>query len=144
MPPLGLDPGLPDVIACQIARVASEKDLAPMELAAVLLAHGSRRNPTSREATDWIASEVAKREVCRDIAVAFLEEQPRLEDAFRSIRGPAVVVGMFSGEGLHGARDAPRLIAQLGRPDVHYAGVIGSAPEIAKIVGCSVLKFLIV
>ena len=55
-----------------------------------------------------------------------------------SIEGPAIVVGMFSGDGLHGARDAPRLIAQLGRPDVVYAGVIGSAPGIADMISRSV------
>lgn len=142
LPPLGLDPGLPALIADCIQQVAHENGLAPTSSTAVLLAHGSRRNPASREATEWMASEIAKREVCRDVAVAFLEERPHLEETAQSMEGPAIVVGMFSGDGLHGARDAPRLVAQLGRPDVIYSGVIGNAPAIEKVISSSVLRAL--
>jgi sirohydrochlorin ferrochelatase len=74
--------------------------------------------------------------------VAFLEEQPNLEETVRSIEGPAIVVGMFSGEGLHRARDAPRMIARLGRSNVFYAGVIGNAPGIGTLVGRAVVEAL--
>lgn len=132
--PLGLDPGLPDLVVGMIEQAASGNGLVPASSTAVLLAHGSRRNPASREATELMAQKVAERGVCRGVAVAFLEEQPDLEEAMRPIEGPAIVVGMFSGDGLHGARDAPRLIARLGRPEVVYAGVIGSAPGIADLI----------
>jgi sirohydrochlorin ferrochelatase len=138
LPPLGHDCGLPALVVDHISRAALEGGLAPTGLTAVLLGHGSRRNPASREATEWIAREIAKYEIYRDVAVAFLEERPHLEDIARSINGPAIVVGMFSGDGLHGARDAPRLVAQLGRRDVFYSGVIGSTPGIEKVVACSV------
>jgi sirohydrochlorin cobaltochelatase len=49
---------------------------------------------------------------------------------------------MFSGDGLHGARDAPRLVARLGRSDVIYAGVIGNAPDIEQVVSRSVREAL--
>jgi hypothetical protein len=58
------------------------------------------------------------------------------------IEGPAIVVGMFSGDGVHGARDAPQLVAKLARRDVIYSGVIGNASGIEEVVGCSVLKTL--
>jgi sirohydrochlorin ferrochelatase len=138
LPPLGHDSGLPALVVDHIRRTALEGGVAPMGLTAVLLGHGSRRNPASREATEWIAREVAKYEVCRDVAVAFLEERPSLEETARLINGPAIVVGIFSGDGLHGARDAPRLVAQLGRSDVFYSGVIGSTPGIEKVVARSV------
>ena len=48
------------------------------------------------------------------------------------------MVGMFSGEGMHGAGDAPRLIAELNRNDVVYAGVIGNVAGIEDIVAESV------
>ncbi|MGE0288309.1 MAG: sirohydrochlorin chelatase [Bradyrhizobium sp.] len=136
--PLGLDPGLPELVAEMIERVARENGFAPADSSAVLLAHGSRRNPASREATELMARKVGERAICRDVAVAFLEEPPDLEEAMRSIEGPAIVVGMFSGDGLHGARDAPHLIAKLGRSDVVYAGVIGNAPGIADLISRSV------
>ena len=61
-----------------------------------------------------------------------------MDEAMALVQGPAVVVGMFSGEGMHGARDAPRLIAELNRNDVVYAGVIGNVAGIADIVAGSV------
>lgn len=142
LPPLGLDPGLPALVIDRIGQVAAENGLRPKALAAVLLAHGSRRDPASREATEAIAGAIAKRGGSRDVTVAFLEEQPDLEEAVRSIKGPAIVVGMFSGDGVHGARDAPHLVAKLARSDVIYAGVIGNAPGIESVVGGSVLKAL--
>jgi hypothetical protein len=58
------------------------------------------------------------------------------------VTGPVVVVGLFSGEGLHGARDAPRLIAELGRRDIAYAGVIGGMAGIEDLVVRSVERAL--
>ena len=142
LPPLGHDPGLPALVVDHIRRAALESGVAPMGSTAVLLGHGSRRNPASREATEWIAREISKYEVCRDVAVAFLEQRPYLEEIARSVDGPAIVVGIFSGEGLHGARDAPRLVAQLGRKNVFYSGVIGSAPGIENVVARSVQSTL--
>jgi sirohydrochlorin ferrochelatase len=142
LPPLGLDPGLANLVADRISQMAAETGCGPTSLTAVLLAHGSRRNPASREATESMAREIAGRAVFKAVDVAFLEERPFLDEAMSSTEGPAVVVGMFSGDGLHGARDAPRLVARLGRPDVRYAGVIGNLPGIAEVVRRSVLEAL--
>ena len=142
LPPLGLDSGLPELVIDHIDRAALESGLVTKSLTAVLLAHGSRRDPASREATQGIANEIARCEVCRDVAVAFLEERPSLEEAVQLIEGPAIVVGMFSGDGVHGARDAPQLVTKLERGDVIYSGVIGNAPGIEDVVGCSVLRAL--
>jgi sirohydrochlorin ferrochelatase len=136
--PLGLDPELPGLVANYVGRVARKNSFAPQSFSVVLLAHGSRRNRASREATELVAREVAGRAIVREVRTAFLEEAPSLEEAVRSIEGAVIVVGMFSGDGLHGARDAPRLIAQLGRKDIVYAGVIGTAPGIADLINGAV------
>lgn len=51
-------------------------------------------------------------------------------------------MGRFSGEGLHGARDAPRLIAQLRRGDIVYAGVIANTPGVADLISSAVQAVL--
>lgn len=140
--PLGLDPGLPKLLAGRATDVARECGLSPDAFTVILLAHGSRRNPASREATERVAREIATFRRCWEVRVAFLEELPHLEEVARTCLGPTIVVGMFSGEGLHGARDGPRFVAGLGRPDVIYSGVIGNAPGIEKIVCSSVVKAL--
>lgn len=136
--PLGLDPGLPDVVLEQARQAARGLGFDPGACTAILLAHGSKRNPASRQSTERMARAIDQLAVFRKVEVAFLEEEPSLDVAAASVAGPAVVVGLFSGEGLHGARDAPGLVARLRRHDVVFAGIMGSAPGIADLVAQAV------
>jgi sirohydrochlorin ferrochelatase len=109
LPPLGLDPGLPDLVLDRATAVARERGFAPEASTVILLAHGSRRNSASREATEQMARAIEGRAAFRGVGIAFLEERPFLNEAAALVQGPAIVVGMFSGEGMHGARDAPKV-----------------------------------
>jgi sirohydrochlorin ferrochelatase len=142
MAPLGLDPGLPDLVLDQATRIARGNGFEPEASTIILLAHGSRRNAASREATEQVARGIESRAVFREVGVAFLEERPFLSDAAALVQGPAVVIGLFSGDGLHGARDAPRLIADLARNDMTYGGVVGCIAGIEDLVAGSVARAL--
>lgn len=142
LPPLGLDPGLPDLVLDRATGVAREHGFAPEASTVILLAHGSRRNKASREATERVARAIESRAGFRNVVIALLEERPFLAEAAAPVHGPAVVVGMFSGEGMHGAGDAPRLIAELNRHDVVYAGVIGNVAGIENLVARAVAGVL--
>jgi sirohydrochlorin ferrochelatase len=142
LPPLGLDPGLPDLVRDQAARSARDHGFAPEACTLILLAHGSKRNPASRQATEQVARAIEKFAAFSEVVVAFLEEPPSLDKAAASIRGPAVVVGLFSGEGLHGAKDAPRLVARLDRSEIVFAGIMGSGPGIEELVAQAVTAAL--
>lgn len=142
LPPLGLDPGLPDFVLAHAAGAARRSGFAPQALTVILLAHGSRRNSASREATERIAREIRHRVAFRDVYIALLEERPFLRDAAALASGSAIVVGLFSGEGMHGAGDAPRLIAELDRNDIAFAGVIGSFPGVEELILTAVTKAL--
>ena len=138
LPPIGHDPGLPDLVLKRAAAVARECGFAPDVSTVILLAHGSRRNSASREVTEQVARAIEDRASFRGVGIALLEERPFLDEALAPVEGPAVVVGMFSGEGMHGAGDAPRLIAELNRNDVVYAGVIGNVAGIEDLVATAV------
>ncbi|QWG11499.1 hypothetical protein KMZ29_17390 [Bradyrhizobium sediminis] len=142
LPPLGLDSGLPDLVLGRASEVARENSFAPETTSVILLAHGSRRNSASREATEQVVRAIEGRAAFRSVGIALLEERPFLEQAMARVQGPAVVVGMFSGEGMHGASDAPRLIAELNRNDVVYAGVIGNVSGIENLVARAVAEAL--
>lgn len=142
LPPLGLDPGLPDLVLDRASEIARERGFAPETSTVILLAHGSRRNSASREATEQVARALDDRAAFRSVGIALLEERPFLAEAAARVHGPAIVVGMFSGEGMHGARDAPRLIAELNRNDVVYAGVIGNVAGIENLVARAVAEAL--
>jgi len=141
--PFGLDPGLPDLVVAFASRIARIHGMAPRACTVICLAHGSRRNAASREATERVARAVQDRGAFQGVRIALLEERPFLAEAAAAVSGPAVVVGLFSGEGMHGARDAPRLTAELGRGDIVYAGVVGSAPGVEDLVARSVGEALL-
>ena len=131
-------------ISCWIApaRSRARTALRRKPSTVILLAHGSRRNSASREATEQVARAIEGRAAFRSVGIALLEERPFLDEAMALVQGPAVVVGMFSGEGMHGASDAPRLIAELNRNDVVYAGVIGNVAGIENLVARAVAEAL--
>ena len=140
LPPLGLDPRFPDLVLDRAAIVAREQRFALDASTLILLAHGSRRNSASREVTEQVARAIERRAVFRSVGIALLEERPFLDEAMALVQGPAVVVGMFSGEGMHGASDAPRLIAELNRNDIVYAGVVGDVAGVDDLVAGSVTE----
>jgi sirohydrochlorin ferrochelatase len=73
-----------------------------------------------------------------EVRIALLEEEPSLAEALGGARGPAIVIGLFAGDGLHAGRDVPRLIGALDRNDVAFAGPVGGWPELADLVAAGV------
>jgi sirohydrochlorin ferrochelatase len=138
LPVLGLEPALADVIAARASSAARALAVTPSESILVLMAHGSKRGSASEAATEMLAKRLARCGSFGDVRTAYLEQAPSLSEALATSRAPAVVVGLFAGEGLHGGTDVVRMIAEAGRSDIAFAGNAGSWPEIAKIVVCAV------
>jgi sirohydrochlorin cobaltochelatase len=137
LPPLGLEPALADVIADESVAAAHARGICQEEVTIVLLAHGSTKDRASRVAAEQLAERLRKRRRFRDMRVALLEEPPSLAEAVVDVRGPVVVVGLFAGEGMHGANDATRLVAQLMREDVTLIGPVGTFPGIAALIAAA-------
>jgi sirohydrochlorin ferrochelatase len=112
--------------------------MCPEQANVILLAHGSSGDGASREATAHLANEVRRHLRFRDARIALLEESPSLPEAARDLSGPVIVFGLFAGDGMHGAEDAPRLVAALGRADAVFAGTITSLDGIADLVAAAV------
>lgn len=127
LPPLGDDPELGKFIAELVADTAHAHGIPCGQTTVVLLAHGSNTDQASRMSAERLAELVRQSHRFRTAQIALLEGPPALRNAIGGVPGPIVVVGLFAGEGRHGADDGPRLIAELGRDDVIFAGAIGSA-----------------
>jgi sirohydrochlorin ferrochelatase len=140
LPPLGLDPALVDVIVDEARAVAQASGISQEEIAVVLLAHGSTKDKASRTATEQLADRVRECRRFREIRIALLEEPPSLAEAVDDVRGPVVVVGLFTGEGMHGVDDAERLVAALAREDVILIGPVGTFAGIAAVIGAAVAR----
>jgi sirohydrochlorin ferrochelatase len=140
LPPLGLEPALADVIAEEAVAAAHSRASLPAETSIVLLAHGSKRDQASRTAAERLADCVRQRQCFYDARIALLEEAPSLADAIEGKSGPIIVVGLFAGEGLHGADDAKRLVAELKRDDVMLMGPVGTFAGIETVIVSAVTK----
>jgi sirohydrochlorin ferrochelatase len=140
VPPLGLHPALAGLIVERLVATARSRDLDPARAGVVLLAHGSRKDPASRTAGERLAERVRQYGGFRAVRVALLEEAPSLSDVTCDMSGGVLVFGLFAGDGMHGAEDAPRLIGQLGRSDVHFAGTIASLDGIASLIEGAVAR----
>jgi len=140
LPPLGLEPALAEVIAEEAVAAAQSRGASSDAATVVLLAHGSTKDKASRAATEQLADGVRQSRRFRDTRVALLEEPPSLAEAVADIRGPVVVIGLFAGEGRHGALDASRLVAELARDDMILIGPVGTFAGIASVIAAAVKR----
>ena len=142
LPPLGLEPALVDVIADEATAAAHSRANLPAKMSIVLLAHGSKKDQASRLATEWVADHIRQRQTFCDTRIALLEESPSLAEAIEGMSGPIIVVGLFAGEGMHGADDAKRLVAELNRDDIMLIGPVGSFAGIETVIVSAVTRYI--
>ena len=140
LPPLGLEPGLSHLIARRLLATARERALAPEQTNVILLAHGSTKDPASRAAAEQIVDSVRRQALFRSVGLALLEEAPDLAEAACTMAGALIVFGLFAGEGLHGAQDAPRLVGQLGRADAIFAGTVTRLEGLEELMAAAIAK----
>ncbi len=140
LPPLGLDPALDDLIVDEALDTARYHSILPETVTVVLVAHGSTNDKASRIATEQLADRVRGRRCFRDARIALLEEAPSLAEATADTPGPIIVVGLFAGEGVHGADDTKRLVAELGRDDIVLVEPVGTFEGLDTIVAAAVTR----
>lgn len=123
--PLGADAGLPDLIS----RHAAKATRGPRDL--LLVAHGSTKSRDSASAADRIADALHASEAFHSVQLAFLEEPPYLTDVIGTSMGRRLVVGLFTGDGLHAREDVP---AAIDATKHTYLGGVGTWPDVAGLV----------
>ena len=128
LPPLGLQPELPDLMLADALATADRSGIDPGGARLLVVGHGSKLGPASADATRAVAEAIGRSAPFQRVETAFLEEPQ-----------PTVISGFFSGEGMHAAEDVPRAMAQSGCPAV-YAGPIGASPALAGLILDAVLR----
>ncbi len=125
--PLGTHPWLASGLLAAAEQEARRAGWSERDLALILVGHGSRRNPASREATQRLARQVGRAARRFRVDCAFLEEPPALDEVLvLALERRIVVAGCFSEQGRHAREDVPALIASSGR-EARYLGPIGAA-----------------
>jgi sirohydrochlorin ferrochelatase len=141
LPPLGLDPALPELLVARSLDAAKNAGFEPAETRLLVAGHGSKIGRAPAAATEKVANAVRSRGQFRTVATAFLEEPPFLADALRAGNRPTVVAGFFVAEGMHGHDDVPGAIREAAIPCV-YTRPIGSDPGIPALVQAAATKGL--
>ena len=132
--PLGLDSGLPGLVAELAQTAASGAARCGRDCSLLLAAHGSRHDDASRRATERVAADISEMKLFADVTTGFLEEEPFLEDRIATVAGPVIAVGLFAGQGMHGKDDLSRAIAKSGRMDVTLAAPLAQWPDLGKLI----------
>ena len=144
-PPVGTHAGVAPLVARRVTELLREDGLERAAVALVLVGHGTARHPRSRAATEQLADTLRRRRVAGEVAVAFLDDDPPLEEALAGVRQRTVLLVPFLiGGGAHALDDIPRRIglgesgaSRRGRVDGRLVVIddpVGSYPGLEDIV----------
>ncbi|HYD16009.1 MAG TPA: CbiX/SirB N-terminal domain-containing protein [Hyphomicrobium sp.] len=137
--PLGLDPGLPDILVQEAIATAEAHGIDPAKARLLVVGHGSKLGPASATATRKAAARAALARRFATVTTAFLEEEPFIDDVLRTTAAtPTVIAGFFFGDGMHAGEDVPEAIAETGANAV-YTGAIGNSPAVAPLIAATLL-----
>jgi len=135
--PLGLDPGLPDILVEEALATAAAAGFDSAASRLLIVGHGSKLGPASATATRKAAARAALARRFASATTAFLEEEPFLEDTLRTTAAtPTIIAGFFFGDGMHAGEDVPDAIAETGVNAV-YTGAIGNSPAAAALIAAA-------
>jgi uroporphyrin-III C-methyltransferase len=109
-PPVGTHAGVAPLVARRVTEVLRERHVERETVALVLVGHGTQRHPQSRTATQQLADLLRRRRVAGQVAAAFIDDQPPLDEVVAGLTRPTVLVVPFLiGGGAHTLDDIPRL-----------------------------------
>ena len=129
--PLGLENEVPSLIARRSLMEAGATGWPLHETRLLIVGHGSSKSRAPAERVNAVATELRRQMGFACVEAAFLEEAPFLHEQIASRWQHSIVVGFFSGEGLHAREDVP---AALVGTSANYLGAVGGWPEIAALV----------
>lgn len=137
--PLGSAEALPSLIRDKALGEASTFGVPASQCRLLLVGHGSKVARASAEATEMVAACLREMSGFGNVATAFLEEAPFLEDVVTADVRPTVVVGFFNGDGLHAAEDVPQALASF-EGKIAYTGPVGAFDEVSILIAETIAK----
>lgn len=106
----GTHPRLPDILSHRAEMAAAGEGLDPHRAALLLIAHGSSRDPHSGDTALGIADAIAQQSRFAEVAVCFLEQEPRATRWPELIAAREVIaLPLLVARGTHASEDIPPL-----------------------------------
>lgn len=118
--PVGTDDRMTDVLLDRALEVVQTfpfpRAPKPADLTLIIAGHGTGQNENSRKSIERQAELVRARNLYAAVHAVFLEEDPRIPEAFHLAQTKnIVVVPFFISDGLHARQDIPVLLGQPAR-----------------------------
>jgi sirohydrochlorin cobaltochelatase len=133
-PPVGSHPRLSSVLAKSAEQSCALRGWSVADTGLLIVGHGTRRDPRSGVTARRHAEHIAQTGRFAEVTVAFLDEEPGVEQVLaRAARPRWVVVGLFADHGEHGELDVPRMLEASGR-ETAYTGPIGADERIVGLI----------
>jgi sirohydrochlorin cobaltochelatase len=158
--PVGTHPGMTDVLLARARQVVEQHPFprAPKtaDTALFIAGHGTSQNEKSRQAIEQQVELIRAKNLYAEVYPAFLEEEPRIGDCYKTARARNIVmVPFFISNGLHVREDIPVMLGapkdavreclKAGRATwrnpteregkrLWYAASIGSEPLMAEVI----------
>ena len=158
--PVGTHPGMTEVVLARAWEVGEEfpfpSQPSPTETTLFIAGHGTPQNCNSRAAIDRQVEEIRSRNIYKSVYPVFIEEEPRIGDAYRLASTKSVaLVPFFISDGLHVTEDIPVLLGEPrervrqrlieGKPTwrnpterhgkrIWYSKSVGSHPQVTEII----------
>ncbi len=150
---IGVDPTLSEILERMALEICAEEKYQPEKVTLLLAAHGSAKSKASRDAARLQEDVLRQHSDFRTVVSVFLEEEPTLSNWLQDERveeGPVIVLGLFAAEGPHATEDVPQQIREgqdgfhrvrgIKPEEVHYAGVVGTRPEVVRLIQQSISR----
>lgn len=108
-PPVGTHPELVAIAAARVRGRLACFNLDPRETTLVVVGHGTRRHPRSRDATMSLTKALAAEGLCHDVIPALLDDCPTVETIpTRASQPNLLVLPFLISSGPHAVADLPR------------------------------------
>lgn len=141
--PLGLHPGLGDIVLRRIREHIERHNLDARDLAVAIIGHGTRRDARSRDAARERARELAARLPQLQVLEAYLDDDPAIPTIYERTDAPVILaLPWFLAPGSHVSHDVP---GELGLPEgascgrcegrqVYYLDAPGTVDEACELI----------
>jgi sirohydrochlorin cobaltochelatase len=139
LPPLGTDAGLAEIVAAR-AQEGVPPDACASEVLLVVLGHGTQRDPASADAVLDVCARLGREGRFAQVAPAFIDQEPRLENVLKDAREPVILLVPFLvAAGWHGGTTVPRELdpgshgIRHGRQRIVYTEPVGTHPALVEL-----------
>lgn len=141
--PLGTHPQIRTLVETRVREALTLYKLNPAEVTIALIGHSTRRNPTSRAATEAHAQHLRALYPQAQVEAIYLDDDPSIPTIYDSAKHPTIIaVPYFLAAGSHTTQDVPTALGlqprakqgQVSGRQVYYTPPLGVGTELVEAI----------